>query len=38
MDLPEHARINQAAWGVEAAHYVASAERDWASDAIHWGI
>jgi SAM-dependent methyltransferase len=37
-DLSEHARINQAAWSVEAANYVAPAERDWASDEIHWGI
>jgi hypothetical protein len=34
MELPEHARINQAAWSVEAANYVASAERNWASEAI----
>jgi SAM-dependent methyltransferase len=38
MDLPEHARINQAAWSVEAANYVESAERHWAGDEISWGI
>jgi GrpB-like predicted nucleotidyltransferase (UPF0157 family)/SAM-dependent methyltransferase len=36
--LPEHVRINEAAWTVEAANYVASAERNWASDEIRWGI
>ncbi len=38
MDLPEHARINQAAWSAEAENYVATAERDWASDEFAWGI
>jgi SAM-dependent methyltransferase len=38
MELPDHARINQAAWSVEAANYVAPAERNWASDEITWGI
>jgi SAM-dependent methyltransferase len=38
MDLPEHARINQAAWSAEAANYVESAERNWATDEISWGI
>jgi SAM-dependent methyltransferase len=38
MDLPEHARINQAAWTAEAASYVESAERNWARDEIGWGI
>jgi SAM-dependent methyltransferase len=38
MELPEHARINQAAWSAEAASYVESAERNWATDEISWGI
>ena len=38
MELPEHARINQAAWNVEAANYVGPAERNWASEEISWGI
>ncbi len=38
MELPEHARINQEAWSVEAANYVESAERQWATDEISWGI
>ena len=38
MELPEHARINQAAWNVSAAEYVALAERHWATDEISWGI
>ena len=38
MELLEHARINQAAWSVEPVNYVASAERNWASDEITWGI
>jgi SAM-dependent methyltransferase len=38
MELPEHARVNQAAWSAEAANYVESAERNWATDVIGWGI
>jgi hypothetical protein len=34
MDLPEHARINQAAWSAEAASYVEAAERNWAAPVV----
>jgi len=36
--LPEHVRVNEAAWTVEAANYVEPAERDWAIDEFSWGI
>jgi SAM-dependent methyltransferase len=36
--LPEHVRINEAAWTAEAANYVEPAERNWARDEIGWGI
>jgi hypothetical protein len=38
MDLPEHARINQAAWNVSAGDYVDAAHRNWAAEEISWGI
>jgi SAM-dependent methyltransferase len=38
MELPEHARINQAAWNVSAAEYVDDARRNWAAGEISWGI
>ena len=38
MELPEHARINQAAWNVSAADYVGPAQRNWAAEEISWGI
>jgi SAM-dependent methyltransferase len=38
MELPEHARINEAAWDVEAASYVDAARRHWAQEGISWGI
>ena len=38
VELPEHVRINQAAWNVEAASYVEDARRNWAASEIDWGI
>jgi SAM-dependent methyltransferase len=38
VELPEHVRINRAAWDVEAANYVDAARRDWAAHEIGWGI
>ena len=38
MSLPEHARVNKESWEAEAANFVESAHRNWASDAIEWGI
>jgi SAM-dependent methyltransferase len=38
MNLPEHARENQAAWDAEAANYVEASKRNWARDEITWGI
>jgi SAM-dependent methyltransferase len=38
MELPEHARINQAAWNVSAADYVDAAHSHWAAEEISWGI
>jgi SAM-dependent methyltransferase len=38
MDLPEHARINQAAWNAKAADDVTLAQRQWAADEVSWGI
>jgi SAM-dependent methyltransferase len=38
MELPDHARENQAAWNVEAANYVDAAERNWAAPEIGWGM
>jgi SAM-dependent methyltransferase len=38
MDLPEHVRENKASWEAEAANYVESARRNWATDEITWGI
>ena len=37
-DLPEHVRVNRAAWDQEAAAYVEPARRNWASAEISWGI
>ena len=37
-DLPDHAQRNRALWDMWAHEYVASAERDWASDSPAWGI
>lgn len=37
-DLPAHAERNRELWTREAADYVASGERAWASDEIDWGI
>jgi SAM-dependent methyltransferase len=36
--LSEHAERNKEAWTGYAAEYVASAERNWADDAITWGV
>jgi SAM-dependent methyltransferase len=38
VELPEHARRNQASWDVEAANYVAPARRQWAATEISWGV
>jgi SAM-dependent methyltransferase len=38
MDLSEHAKVNRAAWNAQASEDVALAERQWATDAISWGI
>src|SRR3954468_15108666 len=38
MELPEYARVNRAAWNVEAARYVESARRQWAAAEIAWGV
>ncbi|HEY6889884.1 MAG TPA: class I SAM-dependent methyltransferase [Solirubrobacter sp.] len=38
MDLSEHAKVNRAAWNVSAADYVESAQRNWDTDEISWGI
>jgi SAM-dependent methyltransferase len=38
MNLPDHVRENKASWEVEAANYVESAKRNWATDEISWGI
>ncbi len=38
MELPEHVRVNQAAWEDAAAEYVEPARRNWAAEAITWGI
>jgi len=38
MSLPDHARENKASWEVEAANYVEPARRNWATDAISWGM
>jgi SAM-dependent methyltransferase len=38
MELPEHARVNQAGWDGEAAAYVEPARRAWATPEISWGI
>lgn len=37
-ELPEHVRRNRKHWDSVADQYVASAERNWASDEISWGI
>jgi SAM-dependent methyltransferase len=37
-DLPEHVRVNRAAWDVAAAADVALAERQWATSEPNWGI
>jgi SAM-dependent methyltransferase len=37
-DLPEHVKANRAAWDLMAKDYVASAERNWATDEPAWGI
>ena len=37
-DLSSHAERNRELWTREAADYVASGERAWASDEIDWGI
>ena len=38
MSLSEHAERNRKAWGEIAADYVQSAERNWATDEITWGV
>ena len=38
MELPEHARINQAAWNAKAAEHVEPGRRNWGAGEIHWGI
>jgi SAM-dependent methyltransferase len=38
MDLPEHARINRAAWNVAAAQYADHARHQWGAEGITWGI
>jgi hypothetical protein len=38
MHLPEHARINHAAWDVSAADHVEAARRNRAAEEISWGI
>jgi SAM-dependent methyltransferase len=38
MELPEHARVNRDAWNAKSAEDVALAERQWATDAVNWGI
>jgi SAM-dependent methyltransferase len=38
MSLPEHVRVNKASWEIEAANYVESAKRNWATDEISWGM
>ena len=37
-DLTEHAARNQESWAKDAANYVASAECNWATDEVAWGI
>lgn len=37
-DLPEHVRVNRAAWDAWAADFVAPAERCWAAAEPTWGI
>jgi SAM-dependent methyltransferase len=37
-ELTEHARRNRAQWDAWAADYEAAAQRNWATDAIDWGI
>lgn len=36
-DLPPHVAVNRAMWDAEAAEWVASGERDWASEPV-WGF
>jgi SAM-dependent methyltransferase len=38
MSQPEHVQQNKASWEKEAANFVESAKRDWATDEIRWGI
>src|SRR5918999_1704678 len=38
MELPEHARINQASWDAGAPGYVEPARQAWAPPEISWGI
>ena len=37
-DLTQHAAVNREVWAVEAASYVAGAERNWAKTEFRWGI
>jgi SAM-dependent methyltransferase len=37
-ELPEHVRVNRAAWDVYAADYVAAGRRAWSEDEPSWGI
>jgi len=37
-ELNEHERANQAAWDTFAADYVESAQENWATDEISWGM
>ena len=36
--LSAHVSANRAAWDLMAAEYVAAGERNWATDAVSWGI
>jgi SAM-dependent methyltransferase len=38
MELTEHAARNRAQWNEWATDYVASAERNWATDEVTWGV
>jgi SAM-dependent methyltransferase len=38
VELPDYARVNRAAWDVEAAAYVEPARRNWAAAEMSWGI